>query len=140
MNPLGDIGLVAARLQLDNRRQELFAVEQHRGARIFENELKFVRHEAPVQRNHDTTDLGDCKERREELVRVHHQQRHSVALVHRRRDRVSHLVRARIQLLIRKPSTSSHVVERFEIRVDVRALGKKLTDVDLHGRHFGIAR
>ena len=73
--PVVDIRAIRSRAPVMQRRRhlgEIIAVDQDRGARIFQNITQFVSHKAPVEGDDNNADLGQAGEALEKLNTVHH--------------------------------------------------------------------
>ena len=71
MQPLSYVGLVAAAVQLGYGFDKLVVEDQSRCAAVFQNKLKFVCHQAPVQRHDHRADLRQRVVAFHEFARIH---------------------------------------------------------------------
>ena len=73
MQPLVDVRFIAAALKIGHSGCEVVIEDQGLHARVFQNEFKFVRDQAPVEWNNHAAHFANSKERLHELNRVHQQ-------------------------------------------------------------------
>ena len=132
LQPLGDVGLLAAPVQVGHRVHELVVEDQPRGAAVLQDELQLVGDQPPIQRHHDGADLGEREIRLHELRAVHQEQRHALALRHAgAQEGVRNAVAALVQRREGEPPAVVADV-RLALRRQERPLRQPPADVVLH--------